>query len=288
MNTSASSASPLLPVFGNSRAPIYGDPWTSLWAMPAVLIVAHPDDEVLAIGAQLPRLRQLWIAHVTDGAPRNLQDAQAAGFSTRRAYAQARRAELKAALGVAGLSFRRTIRLDWVDQEATSHLLELTAQLEKLLRELKPDVVLTHAYEGGHPDHDATAFAVHAARQLLIRRGQSPPELVEMPFYHAEAGEMIRGTFLAHPEIHETVLHLTALERERKRQLLACFRSQQRTLSAFPVEVERFRHAPAYDFTQPPHHGRLVYEQFDWGMTGQQWRELARQARTRLALQGPI
>ena len=35
----------------------------------------------------------------------------------------------------------------------------------------------------------------------------------------------------------------------------------------FPIAIERFRPAPDYDFTQPPHEGRLFYENYDWGMT---------------------
>ena len=42
------------------------------------------------------------------------------------------------------------------------------AREQALARVLRPllagtRVVVTHAYEGGHPDHDAVAFAVHAA-----------------------------------------------------------------------------------------------------------------------------
>jgi hypothetical protein len=47
-------------------------------------------------------------------------------------------------------------------------------------------------------------------------------------------------------------------------------------LQAFTVEVERFRAAPDYDFTQAPHSGALFYENFNWGMTGARWRELTR------------
>ena len=40
-------------------------------------------------------------------------------------------------------------------------------------------------------------------------------------------------------------------------------------------DVERFRLAPRYDFTQPPHAGDLHYEQFGWELTPQRWRSLA-------------
>ena len=66
--------------------------------------------------------------------------------------------------------------------------------------------------------------------------------------------------------------------------MLACHASQAQTLAQFDVEVERYRQAPGYDFTSSPHPGRLWYEQFDWGMTGAQWRTLAGQALVELGL----
>ena len=71
---------------------------------------------------------------------------------------------------------------------------------------------------------------------------------------------------------------LSAEERIFKRRVLDSFRTQRETLRWFPIEVERFRLAPDYDFTRPPHSGRLFYEQFDWGMSGEPWRALVREA----------
>jgi hypothetical protein len=49
-----------------------------------------------------------------------------------------------------------------------------------------------------------------------------------------------------------------------------------------PLDYERFRAAPAYDFTVSPHTGRLHYEHCNWGMTAERWREFARIAQIRL------
>jgi len=40
--------------------------------------------------------------------------------------------------------------------------------------------------------------------------------------------------------------------------------------------VERYRWAPQYDFTAPPHEGRLYYENYPWGVKGARFRELVR------------
>jgi hypothetical protein len=53
-----------------------------------------------------------------------------------------------------------------------------------------------------------------------------------------------------------------------------CFSTQRQVLTSFPIGTERFRLAPHYDFTAPPHDGRLFYENFPWGMTGERFRRL--------------
>jgi hypothetical protein len=54
--------------------------------------------------------------------------------------------------------------------------------------------------------------------------------------------------------------------------MVECFVTQLHMLRHFPLDVEVFRPAPAYDFTQAPHAGKLLYEHFNWGMSGERWR----------------
>ena len=233
------------------------------------LVVAHPDDETIAAGASLHLLPVLLLVHVTDGAPRALSDAAAAGFGAPADYAAARRGELMAALHVAGAS-PDLVELGVVDQEASLHMPALACALSRLFDVQGIDAVITHAYEGGHPDHDATAFAVHAAA------GRRP--VLEFAGYHADpAGALLTGRFLPGPD--PTVITLTEAERAQKRAMFDCFRTQARTLAAFGTQQEALRPAPPYDFTQPPLPGRLNYEHWGWSMTGARWRALAREAR---------
>jgi N-acetylglucosamine malate deacetylase 2 len=257
--------------------------------MPATaVVVAHPDDELIGAGARLPRLREAIFVHVTDGAPRHLHDAKASGFVTRDEYAQARRRELEAALGLVGIVPEHTRQLGCVDQEAGLHLVDLSRRMALLLRELRPQIVLTLPYEGGHPDHDATAFAVHAARWLLEQQGIPPPILIEMTSYHNGPKGIEVYDFLPCAEGQITTCVLTEAERAFKRRVLDCFPTQHQTLSLFPVEIERFRPAPRYGFTEPPHEGQLFYEYFPWGMTGERYRSLARHAMEVLGIAGAI
>lgn len=252
---------------------------------PQVLVVlAHPDDEVLAVGGRLERFRKARFLTITDGAPRNGLDARDHGFATLEAYRESRLEEMLQALSKAGLSGAVAPKFagQVPDQEAAFHLVDLAHAIAREMAAFKPEAVLTHPYEGGHPDHDACAFAVHAAVRLLSD-GSLP--ILESPFYHAgEDGTMRTGDFLLDgPGSSVLVSHLDASEQQNKRERLACFASQTSTLAQFSVEKEQYRFAPAYDFTRPPHQGTLLYEQFPWGMNGVVFRALAAEALKELA-----
>jgi N-acetylglucosamine malate deacetylase 2 len=240
------------------------------WARAAALVVvAHPDDEVLGCGILLSRLRNIRVVHVTDGAPRNSADAKHAGFANRADYAQARREEAEAALALAGISRSSLSCLGVTDQDASLHLVDIVHALSPLIRQA--DLVFTHAYEGGHSDHDAVAYAVHAACGLT--EPARPPELIEMPFYYGDdEGRWVRQTFLPRAgAAPEWVDELTAEQREVKARMIAAHASQGDVLRSFSSINERFRLAPHYDCSLRPHAGRLLYEQHGWNLTWSEW-----------------
>jgi LmbE family N-acetylglucosaminyl deacetylase len=254
--------------------------------MPRTLIVAaHPDDEVIGTGSRLRYLRDVSFLHVTDGSPQNLGDARACGLTTREHYATLRREELESVLGLLAVEPTRAECLGIVDQEATLHVPAIARAIADRVQLLQPDVILTHPYEGGHPDHDATALATRIALNLLTRERSGVPVLLEFASYHACDERFTPLAFLP-ADTGEIAMHLSPVEAAFKRSLMDCYRSQRNTLALFPPDIERYRVAPAYDFTRAPHTGPLYYERFKWGMTGERFRRHARDALARFDPQG--
>lgn len=260
-------------------------PGDLLLPMPrTMLVIAHPDDEVIALGARLGRFSSTVFVHATDGAPKNGQDSRARGFASVDQYRQAREQELAQALMLAGVDNAARVRLEIPDQEASFQLARLTRQIEGLFLEHKPEVVFTHPYEGGHPDHDACAFAVHRAVALLQAGGQAPPAILEGAFYHAGPAGIEAGCFVTcDSRTAEVAYPLSEEERLQKGALFACFATQQETLSGFPLDFERFRIAPQYDFLQPPNCGSVLYDHFPWRVNSAQFFAMAREV---LEMQG--
>ena len=246
------------------------------------LIVAHPDDESISCGGQLARMSGVSVVLVTDGAPRNLHDARTYGFATAADYARARAAEFRTAMQLA--TVQNVIRIEIPDQDAARELTPLTRALADILFARGIRVAITHAFEGGHPDHDATSFAVHAAKKLLERRRYSVA-VIEVPFYHLGATEMVVQSFAHAADGLERSLALDAEAQAQKRRLLDVYITQRPTLSAFRIDLERFRPAPAYPFDSIPNAGRVLYDNYSWGLRGKEWRTLARESLDQLGLE---
>jgi N-acetylglucosamine malate deacetylase 2 len=262
----------------------YATGWTR--ANDCVIVAAHPDDETVGAAWLLQRVPQCTIVHLTDGAPIDPGQAPLEARRSREAYALLRRREAVEAMSVVRIPPDRVRCLGAVDQEATFALTALTLALVHVLDEVRPSLVAVHAYEGGHPDHDAASFIAHAACAMIRQRGAKAPVIVEMTSYHAAGGRLTIGQFVPGSGPPEVVVRLSQKERARKSEMMACFGSQSPVLANFGVDMERFRLSPSYDFTRPPHAGALHYERLGWRLSGRDWRLFALGALRELGLGG--
>jgi LmbE family N-acetylglucosaminyl deacetylase len=237
--------------------------------MRVCIVAAHPDDETIGASAVMGCQHDVTVIHVTTGAPADPR-WWPPGISDARSYANLRADEAERAMAIGGAN---RIALEFHDQGVTHCAASLIETLRAQLERLRPEVIVTHAYEGGHPDHDAVAFAV-----AEVRHGASPyVPLLEMALYHGESGTLRIGEFIAGDTGLQCMLDREQLV--RRRAMLAAYRSQQAVLDAFrDVTRESYRPAPRYDFTRPPHGGPLLYEQRGMA-SGASWRRLVARAR---------
>lgn len=228
-----------------------------------LILMAHPDDEIILCGALMQKMKKAVVLFATDGAPRDEHFWRA--YGSRQAYADVRRDEAHRALALAGaqpLFLADRVISGIVDQELFLNLTAAVAETKKIVEELRPDAILTPNYEGGHPDHDAACFIGSVLRNL------TGTPVWESPLYHrnADGGPAVQ-TFPA-----RTGLEIEMLVDERalaiKTRMFETYRSQHLTLEHFHPERETFRPLFDYDFTVPPLPWKLNYEVWEWRMTG--------------------
>jgi LmbE family N-acetylglucosaminyl deacetylase len=235
------------------------------------VLAAHPDDETIGASVLLARSQGASVIFLSDGAPRDSRLWPKTVQGSREQYASIRREEAQNALRHAGISQGQITWLGAIDQETIFAVSELATRLIEALREIRPHVIVTHPYEGGHPDHDCAALIA----SIAVPRLGTGTRMLEMTSYHARDSKLVTGEFLGGNAAPEIVVELSAKETARKRKMFEDYATQQEVLKAFRMDCERFRAAPNYDFRQPPHEGRLWYECLGWKMTGEHWRELA-------------
>jgi len=231
-----------------------------------VVVVAHPDDEVIGCGALLQRMKQARVVFATDGAPLSRQFWPK--YESREQYASIRKLEACDALAYADVEqvgYLSTGNGGTIpDQELFRHLEAAAQSLRSVVRRVLPKALLTLAYEGGHPDHDCCSFLV---QQIALESGIPA---WEMPLYHQQSASLTRQSFRDR-DASELTLGLNLNEGKKKQLMMAAYSSQVEFLMTFSSSTpESFRPlvADRYNYFHPPHEGKLNYEAWGWPISG--------------------
>jgi LmbE family N-acetylglucosaminyl deacetylase len=140
-------------------------------------------------------------------------------------------------------------------RELKSHVASSLSWVRDQALALEVDRIWAPAYEGGHQDHDVANFiASRLAPEYAVW------EFAEYNF----AGAEVRSQAFIEPNGRECELILDDAEQARKRELLRLYASEQKNLGYVGVEREVFRPLADYDYTRPPHAGRMFYQRFQW------------------------
>ena len=211
------------------------DPMIQLDLQPgdvALAVVAHPDDETLAMGSVVAELARRDVAlHVVslsrgEAALRHL-GRELPGLGRRR------RAELRSAGGALGA--RSATALSWPDGCLDQHADELQRVVVALVEEHRPRCLLTVWREDPHPDHRAAASAATAASRICgVAVAELPLWAVHWTDPATVTGELVR-------------LHVTPQAIAAKQRALAAYVSQTAPLAddvepVLPAAVTRWPH----------------------------------------------
>ena len=181
-----------------------------------LVIGAHPDDCDIAAGG----LAALYVKHghlvqfvsMTNGDTGHHQ--MGGGELARRRYA-----ETQKSARVLGINY--IVR----DQHCGELMptLEARQDLVRIIREFKPDLVLSHSPDDYHPDHRYTSILVQDSAYSVTVPGQCPltPHLMKNPVYAYSTGTVTKSeTF-----VPEVIFDLDSVI-EKKLRMIYCHESQ--------------------------------------------------------------
>jgi LmbE family N-acetylglucosaminyl deacetylase len=239
-----------------------------------LVLVPHPDDEVVACSATIERARaegaEIFALYITHGCI-----AQDAMWSWQRKNYDAgvarRRLEAELAAKLLGIT-----PVGWMPRPAR----HVGRELPKVYDEIR-DAIAAHnidqlwvpAYEGGNADHDALnavagllagSFNKNRTNSSPLEGGRTRPlSVLEFAEYNYFGGKAESQSF-PYPNGTETIIPLRPEEQNKKRMALALYKSEQKNLGYVKTERECYRPLADYDYSKPPHPGTLWYARFQW------------------------
>lgn len=202
-------------------------------------ISSHPDDVELCCGILMRRLIssgvKVYYFCVTDGAPSSeiLSISKIKNLPNdynQSTYKTIRRKETIKALSIIGVNSANTKFLDWPDLECYKHISGIVQDFNNILHNI--DGIFCCPFEGGHPDHDITRFAIAAFLTQINYSGHI--------FEYASYNNRGYQVFQKNPPRSLTI-RVKPWERKIKQKIAEVFVSQKEEVKLFKTNMECFR-----------------------------------------------
>lgn len=220
-----------------------------------LVFAAHPDDEILGLSSVLQRHRKrmetVMVVYVTNGTGLIIESWKAKKEFARERFEERFR-EGKEALAYLNISEDYVCCLGFPDAGTHRYIKEMEIDIEALMKRFRPKRVYTHCIEGGHNDHDVVSYVVKRVCQKL-----SFTNVYEWTeYYSGQPMGTENVSFRTRMKTSKVeVITLTSEERDLKRKMLACHRSQD--VEQYYMQGEAIRKAhlenmdeEMYEFTQ--------------------------------------
>lgn len=229
---------------------------TSPFGQRILILVPHPDDEVVACSATIARAQAygatIYATYLTHGCV-----AQSVVWPWQKNSHQQkiiRRVQeaqhVAQQLGIQPAAWsKRPARYLW--RQLPQVCDEVLATIERY----QIDQIWVPAYEGGNADHDALN-ALGSYLSVMV-------SVLEFAEYNWLGGHSNSHHF-PYPTPETISFELTPEERATKAALLALYASEKRNLSYVETMRESFRPLTHYDYQKPAHPGLLWYMRFQW------------------------
>jgi hypothetical protein len=147
---------------------------------------------------------------------------------------------------------------------------------------MKIQVILTHPYEGGHPDHDSASFAAQSAVVFLPL--EIRPRRAEFTTYHRCPAEMVTGRFSTAAGLRGDGLSSGQSAANTKGTEACLLSDAGGRVNAIQHGGRALSASAGVRFCQTFARRRTLRRGIPWGVNADDWLKLARSAREDLRL----
>ena len=220
-----------------------------------LLIAAHPDDELVGTAFIIKKVllkKNLIIFFPTNG----VISKEEMWFWDKRKYQEKknlRNKEMKKSLQYLGV--KKFFKQNIPTRKLKENIEKTFKKINLLIKNWKIDTVFCPAYEGGHQDHDVSNF--------ICSRLRNNYKVFEYAEYNFSKGKINCNEFVK-PTKNEVTIKLSEKEKREKMRLLEIYNSEKGNLDYLKLDKECYRKLNDYDYSKPPHSGRLFYRRFSF------------------------